>query len=206
MEELKGWGGGRSYRELYHFFKSIQVQYEHESWCDSPTFSHSVNLSLLKSLRYYNTGVLPLYELCAVLDGVQLEPRQRNEKHLKRLKYLLTYQASLVNDIFSVRKEIDIGEANNLVLAYCCGEQPESSTTTTMDFSQSLKKVLRRHDRVGAEAKQLYDYLQASYSKDSNIIKYVEIMVSQVEGNVMFHMHNPGRYGVFKWSVQAAAI
>jgi len=144
-------------------------------------------------IREYTIAVIPLIELQAVMRGIFLPERIRNDPLVLAYNRHVAKQMTLINDLFSFNKENLNNEVHNYI----------NILNKQIPLDQSFAMVFKQANECVQSLIALEEFILKKYPKDPMIVNYLRIGKTWVDGNLQWSILNT-RYGYDYFVVHAS--
>ncbi|MFE5736198.1 cytochrome P450 [Streptomyces celluloflavus] len=125
-------------------------------------------------LRRLTGGMMPLFDLTEVIEGVALPEALAHSDTYRDLRFLASDVINWINDLYSLPKEAAGGESSNMVLLHQMSEDLSlpDAVHATMDL---ISRQVAEHQRLGGELAELLTRLGAPERVRAGTLSCVEV-------------------------------
>ncbi|OXA38645.1 hypothetical protein Fcan01_26580 [Folsomia candida] len=141
--------------------------------------------------RRYTSGFRCSCEVMALSLHIVITPEQRQDPIFKELEDLWATLAGLVNDVYSLAKEIEQGEGSNYLLVAGKGAEFSNISTCLVHLLEVLLPEMIQNVKV------LEENLLLKYDGDENLGNYFKLANNSYDAMVKWSPWS-GRFGRFK--------
>jgi hypothetical protein len=172
---------------LQWFLASMRDYFEAMAWEHAAhrDAAYRSTLSTYLCNREQTISYVQSLESFLLIKGVALSPSQRERHAIGLLRTGACRHVILVNDIFSLAKELACAELDNVLLL----EERRSGR-----LRSRFQALLREVNALAADIAHVAGALLAAYPGEPEIGAYVETIVNSVNGHIDWYAHSR-RYG-----------
>ncbi|CAG7660721.1 unnamed protein product [Allacma fusca] len=174
--------------------------FDYHSWCGTVDYSHLKNEKRQNYFRHYTGGPVAIMEFVFLLHGIHLKSVDRKNKYWSRYMLLAGKLVNNVNDVMSLKKELEEKAMDSSVLVHI---------RNGLDITTALNKSLADHDEALEELREIFFYLKEYKEKkykDRTEDDEYEILIQAMEicnkfvGPQIKALHLMNRYNKFDYS------
>lgn len=181
--------------DLTYFVKSVKHTLNATIWATNRGFRNMSEEGMVLSKEFYlqtrqATGAVDtVFELAGVLNGLNLSETMRENLILQRVRLVSNHIICLLNDIVSLKKEIEENNRENYIQTLLFKKQ---DLGLKVNFENIIKQAIQFHN------KQVFDFLSVKkfLPDDEGVALYCSILQDCINDNVEWSLKGTKRYGV----------
>ncbi|WP_224363445.1 terpene synthase family protein [Hyalangium versicolor] len=176
--------------ELSWFIASMAQYFEALAWEHGAhtDAGYSPSLSTYMHNREQTISYVQSIESFLIIQGVSLSPMRRQLHPVKLLLTNACRHVILINDVFSLAKEIACGELDNVFLLDQGNERSS--------LSQRFHTLLDQLNSLAADITHITLKLEESFPEDGDLLAYATTIIDSVNGHIAWYAKSR-RYGRF---------
>lgn len=144
-----------------------------------------------KFKRRHTIGFPFMFELVFAIQQIKLDESVRNGLMMKRYMEATCNILFLTNDVFSLKKEINAGEVENLVIMM----------ENKLGLENAFHYVVHLLNSEILEIIRLGNLIKKLYQHDEQIIKYISIIEHYIDGHLFWYFDTK-RYGDIQYRIE----
>ncbi len=185
--------------DLQWFVESMRKYFEAMAWehAAHTDATYSPTASTYLHNREQTISYIQSIESFLLLKRVALAPALRRLHPVGLLLTDACRHVILVNDIFSLAKEIACDELDNLLLL-----DPRASARRPL--RRRFEALVEEVNELAADITHIARGLLAAFPDDADLVAYVETIINSVNGHIDWYAHSL-RYGTPKQALRAAS-
>ncbi len=171
--------------DITYFIKRMAAYIKAVAWEHfNPPEPESLSKESFKFRRSITAGVYPTIEAVNLIRKTNIFETVRNYPLYKKIIQQICDHVFLVNDIFSLKKEIINGEKNNLILI----------KAHKYSLQASFNKVVQKANELVIEFNKSCSLLEMTFPNDTNLLNFILSMKYFIDGHIYWYEHSK-RYG-----------